>query len=154
MINDSQFSMWRSIFAVAHADGVVSDEEVRFMAETLELLPFSEEQRGILSSDIKEVRDVEEMFAGITDSVDQAEFFNIAHKLVHVDGDYSAEEQEMMLKLKQLHLSNVNLDELVGQVDLQLEGDQQSTAAVAEPSDTQGALKFFRDMFLNKIQKN
>ena len=156
MINDSQFHMWRAIFAVAHADGVVSDEEVRFMAETLEMLPFSEEQREILSKDTRDVQDVEEMFAGITDVADQAEFFKISHKLVHVDGDYGPEEQAMMLKLKGLHVREVNLDELVGRVDLQLEDDKPSTSHPfgLKPEEEENSLYSFRQNFLNKLKRS
>ncbi|MGH1398871.1 MAG: DUF533 domain-containing protein [Alphaproteobacteria bacterium] len=151
LITDSQFYMWRAIFAVAHADGIVTDEEVRFMAETLELLPFSESQRATLSHDAKETQNIEDMFKGITDAADQAEFFKIAHKLVHIDGDYGAAEQSIMLKLKNLHVREINLDDLVGRVDLQLEDDNQGNQPQEETNKS--PLKSFRDRFLDKIYK-
>ena len=43
-ITESQFYMWRTLFAISHADNVVSDEEIRFMTEALEDLPFNAER--------------------------------------------------------------------------------------------------------------
>ena len=103
-LNDSQFALWRTVFALAHADHVVSDEEVRYLSEILEDVPFSPAQQDMLSADITTARDIEAMFAGITDMRDQALFFKFAGRLVHIDGDYSPEEQAVMLKLKRLHV--------------------------------------------------
>ena len=120
-ITESQFNMWRTIFALAHADDIVTDEELRFMAEALEDIPFSDVQRAILEGDAKDPQSVETLFGRITDPVDQAEFFKIASQIVHIDGDFGEEEQEVMLRLKQLHLADVNIDDLVGKVDLSFE---------------------------------
>lgn len=120
-INDSQFHMWRALFAVAHADDIVSAEEVHFMAAALEDVPFSEGQRAILNEDIKYPQDIETMFKAVEDQYDQAMFFKLAHELVHIDGDYGAEEQEIMLKLKALHVKTANVDDLVGRIQLELD---------------------------------
>lgn len=122
-VTQSQFYMWRTLFAVAHADNIVTDEEVRFMAEALEDVGFSDEQRAVLNADSCEPQDIEQMFGGITDVQDQAVFFKFAHELVHIDGDYGLEEQQVMLKLKELHLQAANIDDLVGRVSLELEAD-------------------------------
>ena len=39
-------------------------------------------------------KDVTEMFTSVTDAHDQNQFFQTARALVHIDGDYGAEEQE------------------------------------------------------------
>lgn len=121
-LTDSQFYMWRALFALVHADGVVTAEEIRFMAEILEDIPFNGEQRIILNQDITQAQDVTEMFASIADPEDQAAFFEFARELVWVDGDYGAEEQEIMLKLKEIHVQNTDINALVGKIDLELEG--------------------------------
>lgn len=157
-INGSQFHMWRALFAVVHADGVVSDEEVRFMAEVMEDIPFSSKQKSVLLGDVAEAQDVEKMYAGITDPVDQAEFFDVARKLVHIDGDYSEEEREVMLKLKELHVRETNVDHLIGRVNLQLEDDDSSQAFFAKPEQAQkeegfkDALYSFRDHFMKTLR--
>ena len=152
-LTESQFYMWRTLFAIAHADDVVTDEEVRFMAEAMEDVPFSDEQRALLNDDVKHAQDIEVMFAGVTDVHDQAAFFKFAHELVHIDGDYGMEEQAIMLKLKETHLQNANLDDLVGNVSLELEGehDGQGTFAGGEQKKSfKDVVYSFRDSFLKK----
>ncbi len=123
-ISDSQFYMWRALFALVHVDHIVSNEEVRFMAEALEDIPFSRVQRDILIEDIHTAQDVLEMFIKITDPLDQARFFEFAHDLVHIDGEYGIEEQKIMLKLEEIHVRRTNVDDLIGHVNLQFEDEE------------------------------
>ncbi len=131
-VTDSEFYMWRTLFALVHVDHHVTDEEVRFMAEALEDIPFSDEQRDILSTDIKAPQDVVEMFSKITNSRDQAKFFNFAREIVWVDGDYGQDEQNIMLKLEEIHIKNTVVDDLIGHVELELEDDGESRDQIAE----------------------
>ncbi len=147
-ITDSQFYMWRTVFALAHADDVVTDEELRFMSEALEDIPFSDAQKTTLQTDAKEERSVEEMFEKITDPLDQAEFFNIASQIVHIDGDFGDEEQEVMLRLKRLHLQDVDIDTLIGKVDLSFEDD---VGGVPAERDFKKVVHSSRQRFLQKI---
>lgn len=123
-VSDSHFYMWRTLFAIAHVDDIVTDEETRFMAEAFEEIDFSEAQREILDKDVLEAQDIEEMFSKITEQEDRLKFFEIARKLVHIDGEYGGEEQEIMLRLTQKNVEKTDIDELVGKVDLELEDDE------------------------------
>ena len=149
-INESQFYMWRALFALAHADHVVSPEEIRFMAEALEDVPFSDEQYAVLKEDIKEPQDIEAMFTKIEDVRDQAEFFKFAHGLVHIDGDYGAEEQDVMLRLKEIHMKRGDLESLVGFVGLELEGEEGASGVerLHEPIAVEDILSSFKERFL------
>ena len=146
-VNESQFYMWRAIFALAHADDVVTDEELRFMSEALEDVPFSDEQKKILEQDAKEEQSVEEMFEKISEPVDQAGFFKFASKLAHIDGDFGEEEQEVMLRLKRKHLLDVDISELVGKVNLSFEDPD----APREDNDFKEAVYSYREKFLEKL---
>lgn len=115
--------MWRTLFAIAHADNKLSNEEIRFMAEVLEDVHFSPEQRKILNDDIYRGKDPTEMFLNITDKKDQARFFKHARELVWIDGEYAQAEQDVMLKLTQTHLNTVDFDALVGTVEMEFEPD-------------------------------
>lgn len=157
-LTESQFHIWRALFALVHADGIVTNEEIRFMVEALEDIPFTTEQREILTKDIAEAQPVELMYAHITDSSDQALFFEFARKLVWVDGDYGAEEQDIMLKLKAMHVKNTNIDDLVGKVDLEFEGGGQkprfkslrkTSGEEAARVDLADIMKSFKARFLN-----
>lgn len=148
VITESQFFMWRAVFALAHADDVVTNEELRFMAETLEDIPFSNAQKTVLHNDAKEEQSVEAMFKRVTDPVDQAEFFRIASQIVHIDGDFGEEEQEVMLRLKQLHLQNVDIEALVGKVDLSFEDDADGAST---KRDFKKTVRSYRQRFLRDI---
>ena len=155
-ITESQFYMWRTLFAISHADDIVTEEEVRFMTEAMEDVPFTEEQKDILQDDISNPKDIVEMFEKISSDRDQAEFFKFARVLVWIDGDYGEEEQEIMLKLKRLHIQNVNVDDLVGNNSLSLEDDDiPSNISMDAPkvNNKKSILFSFREKFIkDKIE--
>jgi uncharacterized membrane protein YebE (DUF533 family) len=147
-LTDSQFYMWRTLFALSHADGVVSNEEVRFMVEALEDIPFSDEQKTLLRDDIKSPRDPLEMFAKVTDMRDQAKFFQFARDIVHVDGDYGKAEQDLLLKLQKLHIKTADVDKLVGKMDLELESEGAAPSKPTVKKKKSDILSSFRKKFL------
>ena len=98
-ISESRFYMWRAVFAMAHADHVVKDEERDFMENYLANVAFSEQQKDILRTDMEEAQDVYEMFSQITAPEDQGQFFEFARELVWCDGDLDAQEEAIKEKL-------------------------------------------------------
>ncbi len=143
-ISDSEFYMWRAIFALSHADDIVTDDEIRFMAEAMEDIPFSAEQQEILKDDIATPQDPVKMFTGVSDPKDQTNFFKFAQDMVMADGDFGKAEQEVMIKLRELHMRRTNVDDLVGEVKLEIEDDQ-----AAEERSKKDVLFSFREQFLN-----
>ncbi len=123
-MSESRFYMWRTLFAVAHADDVVTDQEIEFMAHILEDIDFTIEQTAILKDDISNPKDVEEMFRGMKSVDDRNEFFDFARDLVWVDGEFGEPEQGVMVNLLQKHLNDVDFDDLVGNVSLQFEDEK------------------------------
>lgn len=136
-VTDSRFYMWRTLFAIAHADNVVTDDEVKFMAHVLEDVEFSAEQEATLKDDIMKAKDVEQMFRGVTDHDDREKFFEFARDIVWVDGEYSEEEQAAMVKLLRMHYKERDVDSLVGTVDLELEDDGSSFYPANANEDSQ-----------------
>lgn len=151
-ITESQFHMWRTLFAIAHADGVVTNEEIRFMVEAMEDVPFSAEQKKTLNDDIKIAQNPEEMFGRIADVRDQARFFQYARDIVHVDGDYGKAEQELLLKLKRIHLQRADVDQLVGNVTLELTEPEKTSDYVKKEYSKKKKIVFsFRKRFLEEL---
>ena len=134
-MSESRFYMWRTLFAIAHADNVVTDEEIEFMAHILEDIDFTDQQTSILKDDIVHPKNVEEMFHGMNDQTDRKEFFDLARDLVWVDGAFGAPEQGVMINLLKKHLKDVDFDKLVGNVSLELEED---TVYVSDPGSSVG----------------
>lgn len=98
-LSTSRFYMWRALFALAHADGVVSEQEMDFLNKNTEDLRLSSAQREILSRDLVEEQDPAVMFAQVTEGRDREEFFTLARVLCWSDGDYDAQERRMMALL-------------------------------------------------------
>jgi len=140
-VSKSRFHMWRTLFAIAHADNIVTEEEIAFMAHVLEDIEFSDAQTAILKDDIHVPKDAEEMFKGITSQNDRIEFFEFARDLVWVDGDFGSEEQSVMIKLYQAHFKDTKVDDLVGTIGLELEDDQSFVAARPAKAAKNGGLK-------------
>ncbi len=154
-VNESQFYMWRTLFAVAHADDVVSDEEISFMAKALDDVSFSDEQTEILKDDILNAKDVEQMFDGIADEKDRQNFFKLARDLVWADGVFDAQEQSVMIALQKKHMKGINLDSMVnsaGSVTLEFESGGSNTPSYRmDDAETSNgflrALNIFRKWF-------
>jgi hypothetical protein len=117
-LNESQFYMWRTLFALVHADHVVTREEQTFMESALDQLTLTDYQRSILVSDTMESSDIAEMFKRITEQNDRVEFFRHARILVWCDGDFDKQEQEILAQLTRTHASDVDFDKLVSEVSL------------------------------------
>lgn len=124
IVNESEFCMWRTLFAIAHADNIVTEEEVSFMVEILDDINFTAEQEKILRDDIVNAKDVNSMFLGITEPKDRIRFFQLARDIVWVDGAFVSEEQSAMITLYQQHMSDTTVDDLVGKVSLEFEEEE------------------------------
>ncbi|MGB4058276.1 MAG: hypothetical protein WBK77_09360 [Alphaproteobacteria bacterium] len=118
-VTESEFYMWRTLFALTHVDGKVSSEELRFMVEAIEDVPFTEDQEKTLHDDIRNKQDIFEMFEKISNIKDQARFFQYASDITWADGDYSKAEQDVLLKLQVVHLKKTDVDDLIGTVKLE-----------------------------------
>lgn len=151
-VSESQFYMWRTLFALAHVDRYVSNDELRFMVEALEDVPFLEDQITILKQDIKEPQDVFEMYQNIKDDTDRIEFFRFAHDMVWADGDFGPEEQKIMLKLQEEQVRRTDVSDLVGKVKLTLEGELDFDAPRSpRKKDTKKIIHSFRERFLRDL---
>ena len=79
-ISDSEFFKWRTVFAMAHADGIMAQEERKFMTEILLKYDFSEEQKKALLLDIQVPQDPFQMFDYMTTIKDRDDFYGLAEE--------------------------------------------------------------------------
>ena len=115
--------MWRAIVAMAHADDVVTPEEVVFMKEMVKGSALSREQLEILEDDLKNAKNPADMFFKINDPKFRSRFFRYARMLCWCDGDFGAQEQEIITLLQRDQARNIDLSSFKGNksVDLGLE---------------------------------
>ncbi len=143
-VSESRFYMWRAIFAMAHADHVVTEDEREFMQQALSTIPFSPSQRDMLERDIEQAQDTGDMFMKIADQKDRSKFFFYARMLCWSDGDFDEQEQQIMLKLESIHVRNVDFDEMLKDVDLELDEEQKQTIEEGMRDDGAPLVKFLR----------
>lgn len=123
-VSNSRLYMWRAIFAMAHADDIVTEEEKKYLQTILSSEPFSAEQRKILESDINSAQDIADMFINIDEQNDRSQFFYHARMLVWSDGDFGEQEQKIITRLKQTHVRTVDFDQIMKSLDLKLDEEQ------------------------------
>ena len=123
-VSDSRFYMWRTIFAMAHADHQVTENEQSFMRDALKGEKFSKKQRQILEEDIKSPQNAADMFLKIDEQEDRSRFFYYARMLCWCDGQFDEQEQEIIIRLRQLHAKNIDFDRLLKSLDMVLEEEQ------------------------------
>lgn len=120
-ITDSRFYMWRAVFAMAHADNIVTPEEEKFMRDALETYPFSDHQKTVLENDMCFEADIWELFLKITDKHDKSDFFKYARLIVWCDGDYDEQEREILSKLKSSHFRSLSDEEMKREAQIVLD---------------------------------
>lgn len=125
-VSESRFYMWRAVFALAHADHIVTAEERKYLNAVLAREPFSAEQKKILEQDIEHAQDIAEMYVRIDDQNDRSQFFYHARLLVWCDGDFDEQEQKIIMRLKHNHVRTVDFDQIIQNVDLALDDDQKA----------------------------
>lgn len=103
-LNESRFYMWRTVVAMAHADGVVTPHELSFINDYVRDINLSQEQLDIVGQDILNPQDISEMFSNITESQDKTDFFALARALSWCDGDYDAQEKCIIENLERANL--------------------------------------------------
>ena len=70
VVGTSKFYMLRALIAMAHADGVVCDEERAYMAALMNRLPLDDEQRETLENDLEKEQKLEDLLKYINDPKD------------------------------------------------------------------------------------
>jgi hypothetical protein len=98
-ISDSEFIMWRAVFAFATVDGVLSLEEQQLLQSYRHKVPFSMKQLEVLGQDMKEPQDVVALYKKITRPEHKKRFCVLARALSWCEGDMDKQEQAILKHL-------------------------------------------------------
>lgn len=146
-VSESEFYMWRAVFAMAHADDEVTESELKFMNEILEKHNFSTLQKDLLKNDIENKQDISSFFSFITEQKHRSQFFRFARMLCWTDGDFDAQEQAILTKLERMNIQSADFDNMIGTIDLELDEEEKSTMKkiIQDPAPEGGFIEaFFR----------
>lgn len=149
-VSQSRFYMWRAIFALAHADHEVSDNEQGFMRDALKAESFSREQRRVLEQDIEVGQNPGDMFAKIAEQEDRSRFFYYARMLCWCDGHFDEQEQEIMQRLTRAHIENIDFPRLLESLDMELEEEIRQMLIADMGKQDHPLLKFLKRLKQNQ----
>lgn len=90
------FGLWRAVFALSHADGVVSVEEKGYIEGMMEVFKFSSKQRQIIEDDLSSQPNIEELFAALDTAECKRQFFIMAKNIVWCDGEFHEQEKRVL----------------------------------------------------------
>ncbi len=95
-ISDSEFNMWRAVFAFSLLDNFLSIEEQKLLKSYKAQVPFSKQQLNILARDFETRQNIEIFYQKITDEDDRKQFCVFARALTWSDGNMDAQEKEIL----------------------------------------------------------
>lgn len=98
-LSDSEFHMWRALFAFAFSDNVMSDKEKEILRAYQAQTAFSPDQMAILRQDFAMPKDPGKMFAAITEHHHRVRFCALARALMWCDGDPERQEVEILRRV-------------------------------------------------------
>lgn len=98
-VPESEFNMWRAVFAFSLVDRLLTVEEQSLLSGYLSSVPFSAQQKNILLDDFKNPQDVEKFYRKITEGKDRARFCELARTLVWSKGDMDLQEKIILRRV-------------------------------------------------------
>jgi hypothetical protein len=98
-ITDSEFNMWRAVFAFATVDGILSLEEQQLLKSYRHKVNFSMDQLETLHRDMTTPQDVLARYKKITQPEHKKRFCILARALSWCEGDMDRQEQEILKRL-------------------------------------------------------
>lgn len=112
----SKFYMLRCIVAIAHADGVVCDEEHAYIAALMNRLPLTIEQRSRLEKDFDEPQRIEELFRYINDPKFRSQVLYFCRLMAYKDGNLHPKEEEMLERIHALTTDGLDIEAIKKEV--------------------------------------
>lgn len=110
LVGTSKFYMLRALIAMAHADGVVCDEERAYMAALMNRLPLNEEQRKTLETDLEEQQKIEDLLKYINDPKYRGQLPYFARLIAFKDGVLDPSEEALLEKMHASAVDGLDMD--------------------------------------------
>lgn len=99
-ISESEFYMWRAVFAFTFVDNALSLEEQELLQSYLRKVPFSRDQLETLKKDMRNPgKDVVSLYRKITNPADKKRFCVLARAIVWCEGDMAEQEKKILKKV-------------------------------------------------------
>lgn len=116
VVGTSKFYMLRCIVAMAHADGIVTEEEIAYAHALMNRMPLTDEQRGILENDLEEAQDIDDLLPYINDPNYRSQVVYFARLMAFKDGHLHPSEQELLDRLHANAIEGLDMDAIRAEV--------------------------------------
>lgn len=114
-VSTSKFYMIRCIIAMAHADGVICNEERAYISALTNRLPLSTEQRNTIETDMVTQQDVGSLFRHINDPCFRGQVVYFARLMAYKDGVLDPSEKELLDRLHALATDGLDIETIRGE---------------------------------------
>lgn len=119
--------MWRCIITMAHADGMIHDEERKYFNKIFnnmrERAGLSAENLALLVSDLSNPQDPFEMLKYINEPQYRSQVIYFARLLAYKDGELHPSEDALLQKLHAQVIEGVNLEDIKKEVQSNIAED-------------------------------
>lgn len=149
--NESKLYMWRTIIAIAHADGNVCEDERIYLEGVIDRMKNSaglnNEEYSTLRQDLNQAQDPMEMLTHVEEPRYRGQILYFAHLLAGKDGSVCDSEQAVLDKLENEISKAINIDP-IGE---QAREDLRAALDESEHASQTGGLGSVIDRFLMSI---
>ncbi len=111
-VGTSKFYMLRCLIAMAHADGIVCDQERAYMSALISRLPLNHEQRATLESDLDNEQPIESLLPYINDPKFRGQIPYFARLMAMKDGVMHPEEDALLKKMHAFAIDGLDMDQI------------------------------------------
>ena len=129
MDDDSVFTKWRALIALAHTDGKIAREERTFLIEHINKVEpgvITQQQKMQLIQDFSEPQSAEILFTRIDDKVELLDFLRLAYFLFWSDDHFDSRERRMFAALRESVTRTMNVSEHLIDQMISLEGKKKT----------------------------
>jgi len=112
----SRFYMLRCLIAMAHADGIVCDEERGYITAIMNRINLTDEQRATMESDLDNAQKIEDLIKYINDPSYISQLTYFARLMAYKDGNIHPNEEALLEKLHSYATDGLDMDTIKTQV--------------------------------------
>jgi uncharacterized tellurite resistance protein B-like protein len=110
------FYMWRVVIAIAHADGVVQDEERAYLTKIFanmdRVYGLTPEQKKAFAEDLEKPQKIADLMPYINDPECRGQLIYFGGLLARADGVLDPREDDILKKLRADQLASLHMDEI------------------------------------------
>lgn len=109
-VSTGKFYMLRCVIAMAHADGIVTQDEIGYISHIMNRLNLRPEQRQILEFDLKAAQRIEDLFPYINEPRFRGQAVDFARIMAFKDGHLHPSEEELLRRLHAYAMDGIDMD--------------------------------------------